>query len=106
MDILIPFLIVTTLVALSVPGVVVAVRALPPVQRLVDRGVKPWACDICSCFWITALLVFGLAAAVALLGADRWWIALAVAPPAYTLSLLLLRVVQAPHSAPPMPDLE
>jgi hypothetical protein len=86
-------------VSLGIPGVVLAVRKLPGVDTKVLAGVKPWACDVCMCFWVGAILTLE-AAAVA------WDLrVLAVAPPAYTLALLLLRVMQAPHGAPPPPDL-
>jgi hypothetical protein len=32
---------------------VIAVRKLPGVRTLVERGVKPWACDVCMAFWAT-----------------------------------------------------
>lgn len=92
-------LVLTTLaVALSVPGIVLAVRALPWVARKVDAGVKPWACDICSCFWITGALA--LAA-----GARDPWLVLC-AGPAYTGSLLLLSHMERPLNPPPGPPSE
>jgi hypothetical protein len=101
------FTFVMAMVSIAVPGVVVAVRALPPVERLVMRGVKPWACDICSCFWVTAIFVGGIALRAALReGWDGDWPSvLPVAAPSYTLSLLILRLVQAPQSGGFPPDL-
>lgn len=85
----------TLFTAMTVPGVVVAVRALPPIEREVDELKKPWACDICMCFWSTAILV--LFAAMVLWRAD----VLLVAGPAYPLSMVYLRFVQAPPIPPP-----
>lgn len=94
---MIDLLVWTALVALAIPGVVQAVRALPWVSRRVFENVKPWACDICMSFWIGALATIGAAA----LAHDLR--VLAVAPPAYTIALLVLRVLQAPHGeAPPL----
>lgn len=87
---MIPFL----FIALTVPGFVLAVRALPPVERLVFAGVKPWACDICSCFWST--VIWALIACPAF-----GYEALAAAPPAYTVSLAVLGFLSRPTTAPP-----
>ena len=94
---MIDLLVWTVLVACSIPGIVQAVRALPWVSQRVFENVKPWACDICMSFWIGAFVTSG-AAAIA-----HDLVVLAVAPPAYTLALLLLRALQAPHGeAPPL----
>jgi hypothetical protein len=85
-------------VALTVPGFVLAVRALPPVERLVLAGVKPWACDVCSTFWAT--LVWG---AVAWVVFGHW--ALVAVPPSYTIALWLLGELSRPATLPPPPDL-
>jgi hypothetical protein len=89
----------TVLVGLGIPGIVLAARALPWVDTRVLAGVKPWACDICMSFWTGAVLVLGAAAIAGALEV------LAVAPPAYTIALVVLRHLQAPHGAPPPPDL-
>lgn len=81
------------------PGIVTAFRALPMVQKLVDQGVKPWACDICMCFWTV-----GIPAAVAASIARDISVLLASGP-AYVIALLVIRLVQSPMSTPP-PDLE
>jgi hypothetical protein len=78
--------------AATVPGIVVAIRALPWVDPLVQNGVKPWACDICSCFWITAICAAALAA-----GSWNPTILLA-AGPGYTGALAVLRLLQQPQS--------
>lgn len=82
-------------VAFSVPGIVSAIRALPWVSRKVDEGVKPWACDICSCFWITALVAPWCAAF------EHDWRVAIVAAPGYTGALLVLRLLQQPAMPPP-----
>lgn len=86
-------------IGLSVPGFVSAVRALPSIEKLVFEGVKPWACDICSCFWSAA--VWTLLATAASQDPKT----LLAAGPGYTLSLLVLRLVQRPTSLPPPPGL-
>lgn len=93
------FALITLAIALTVPGVVVALRALPPVARRVLDGQKPWACNICMTFWTTAIATEVAAAAVG----D--WRVVWLAGPAYTIALVLLeRVVEAAPAAGP-PDL-
>ena len=80
--------------SLTVPGFVLAVRTLPWVDAKVLAGVKPWACDVCSCFWSTLLwspvvYYWGLEALLA-------------APPAYTVALALLGVLSRPPPLPPV----
>jgi len=84
-------------VALTVPGFVRAIRALPRVDGWVMAGVKPWACDICMCFWSTGLWV----SALAYLEADAHL--LLAAGPAYTVALNVLEYMQRPPagSGPP-----
>lgn len=51
-------LLVTILVAsLGAVGLTVAIRAVPPFSRWNEKGVKPWACDLCMSFWGTLLFV-------------------------------------------------
>ena len=95
--------IAAALVALTVPGFVRAVRALPAVDRRVMAGVKPWACDICMCFWSTGLWTAGLA----LLAHDPYL--MLACGPAYTVALNVLEFMQRPpagsepFAAPPGP---
>lgn len=89
---MIPFI----FIALTVPGFVLAVRALPQVDALVLAGVKPWACDVCSCFWST--LIWALVA-LPIFGLEALW----SAPPAYTVSLAVLGFLSRPP--PTGPDL-
>lgn len=42
--------------ALATYGFVRLLRAWGPIQRLVVRGTKPWACDVCLSFWIAGTL--------------------------------------------------
>lgn len=86
------------LVGVSVPGIVLAVRALPPVDRRVLAGQKPWACDVCMCFWATGLVATGLAWA--------FWNAtlLLACGPAYTLAMIVLGwMTRAPENFPEPP---
>lgn len=87
---MIPFL----FIVLTVPGFVLAVRALPWVDAKVMAGVKPWACDICSCFWATIL--WG-AIAGGVWGLDG----LLATPPAYVGTLVLLGYLSRPMTPPP-----
>lgn len=91
----------TAVVALTVPGFVRAVRALPFVDAWVMRGIKPWACDICMCFWSTGLWVSG----IALLLRDGH--VMLACGPAYTAALVVLEYMQRPPegSEPLMPPL-
>lgn len=94
------YLLVTLAIAATTPGVITAVRALPWVQKRVELGVKPWACNICSTFWTTAL-VAEISAIVM-----RDWHVLFLAGPAYTISLVVLeRLVEAPPGGGPPPEL-
>jgi hypothetical protein len=83
--------------ALTVPGFVLAVRTLPWVDARVLSGVKPWACDVCSCFWSTILwaplaaIVFGFDSLVAV-------------PPSYAASLVVLGFLSRPSAPPSFPD--
>lgn len=86
---------ITVAVALTVPGFVLAVRALPHVDKLVLAGVKPWSCDVCMCFWSTAL--FSVIAASWM----REPLYAACAGPAYTVALLILSHLQRPGDFPP-----
>lgn len=82
--------------ALTVPGFVLAVRALPWVERRVLDGVKPWACDVCSCFWSTLLwapVVYFAWGPEALLAA----------PPSYVASFVVLGYVSRPSAPPTFP---
>lgn len=88
-------LLAAVVIGVSVPGIVVAVRALPPVEKLVFAGTKPWACDICSCFWSVAIC------SCLLFVVFREPILLLAAGPAYTLSLFLLSRLQSAPSLPP-----
>jgi hypothetical protein len=86
----------TLLVGLGIPGVVLAIRKLSWIDALVLEGKRPWACDVCMSFWFGGIPLTLLAALVE--GDLR---VLAVAPPAFTIALALLRVLQAPHAPPP-----
>ena len=92
---MLPLFLATLFIAFTVPGVVLALRALPWVARRVQAGVKPWVCDICMCFWTTALVAECTAVGV------RDWRFLLCAGPAYTLSLFFLSVLERPAAAYP-----
>lgn len=89
-------LLVTAAIALTVPGFVLAVRALPWVSRQVEAGIKPWACDICMCFWSTGALALAVAA---WLGGEL----VLCAGPAYTVALIVISHMERPTTPPPIP---
>lgn len=77
-------------------GVVLALRALPWVQKAIMARTKPWACDICMGFWTTGILALGLGAYDMKL--------LLVAGPAYPFALWILRKLQEPAALPPLEE--
>ncbi len=84
------------LLGATAAGMTAAVRRVPSINRRVQAEQRPWACDICMCFWTTALL--GAGAAVA-----RWDPVLVVCcGPAYPWSLWVLRKITDPIGPPPM----
>lgn len=94
----IAFLALTAYLALTVPGVVLALRALPPIARRTEAGIKPWSCDICMCFWTTAFLALCVA------WDERSYALLYAAGPAYTVALGILGFLERPMTFPPLPD--
>lgn len=99
---MLPYIYAWVFVALTAPGVIVAIRALPWVERKMMAGVKPWACDICMSFWTVAWLC---SIAAALLGDWRFCF---TAGPAYSSVLWLLGQLQKsqpPPGAIPLPPL-
>lgn len=88
---------ISVAIALTVPGFVLAVRALPHVDKLVLAGVKPWSCDVCMCFWSTALFSVIAASWV------REPLYAACAGPAYTLALIVLSYLER---APEFPSVD
>lgn len=86
-------------VGLSAAGMVVAVRALPPVQRAIFARKKPWACDVCMSFWATGLC----ALVVGYLRGPEYIFA---AGPAYPLTLWTLAKLSSPQNPPQLPPLQ
>jgi len=89
------FVLVTAAIAFTVPGFVFAVRALPFIDAMVVKGIKPWSCDICMSFWSTG--GFALAAA------SQDPRLLLCAGPAYTIALIVLSFMERPAAMPPIP---
>lgn len=87
-------------IAPTAAGFIIALRALPWVERLVWARKKPWACDICMSVWST-LLFGGLLSA-----AMRDPLALSSCGPAYAGCMFVLRLLTEPRGAPPLPELE
>ncbi len=92
MSTVLPYLFACAFVALTAPGIIVAVRALPWVEQKMLAGIRPWACDICMSFWTVAVIV------AAITGPFGWRYAF-VAGPAYSICLWILGVLQ--QSLPP-----
>jgi hypothetical protein len=88
----------TLFIAFTVPGVVLALRALPWIAARVQAGVKPWVCDICMCFWTTALVAEAVS-----IGVGNWRFVIC-AGPAYTLALFFIGVLERPTTLPPPPE--
>ena len=84
------------LLGATAAGCTAAVRRLPPIDRRVQAAKKPWACDICMCFWTTVLL--GTVAAAA----SQDPILVVCCGPAYPWSLWVLRKITDPVGPPPM----
>lgn len=99
---MLPYLFACAFVALTAPGFIVALRALPWAERQMMAGIRPWACDICMSFWTVAALCTALA------GVFGWRYAV-VAGPAYSVCLGVLGVLQRslpPPMAEAVPPLE
>jgi hypothetical protein len=90
-------LVVTLAIALTVPGFIFAVRALPWVDRQVKAAIKPWVCDICMSFWGTVIFTL-----LAVHLAHNLWLLLC-AGPAYTLAMIILSFMERPTSMPAIP---
>lgn len=87
------------IVALTVPGFVRAVRAIPAIDRRALAGQKPWACDVCMCFWSTGIWTFVVSTVLQ----DRHLVL--ACGPAYTIAMwILAKTTEAPVGA--MPTLE
>ena len=80
------------LVALSAASIVPVVRALPGVQGWVQRGIKPWACDLCMSFWST---IFTTTVWMRVAGLP-WY----VGWPAFAVAFAVVRFNGAPTSSP------
>ncbi len=92
---MLPGILTCAFVALTAPGFIVALRALPTIERRMMAGLKPWACDVCMSFWTVATFT---TIAAGVLGD---WRLLVIAGPAYTVCLGLLGPLQRSHTTPP-----
>ena len=92
-----PVLLHAIVIGATAAGLVFAARTLAPVARWVDRGIKPWACDVCASFWATVLCALVYAGIL-------WDIhSLLSAGPAYILSYGAVRTLSGPTGLPPPP---
>jgi hypothetical protein len=57
-------LILTPLAWWGVVGSVCVVRALPLVAEWTNKGIKPWACDLCMSFWTSVAALAALSTAL------------------------------------------
>ena len=84
-------------------GATVLIRVLPPIIPLVERGLKPWACDFCMSFWLVLLGCAALPLVAKALGCEVLapvvWLS---GPAAYGLALLVLRRLTDPIGPPPV----
>ena len=80
------------LVGMSAAAIPPIVRALPPIQEWTQRGIKPWACDLCMSFWSTVVMT-------------AVWCALGVLPiaglPAFVVTFAIVRFNSEPIGPPP-----
>jgi hypothetical protein len=60
---LLELLIAVPLVAATAVGIATAARHAPIIRGWNERGVKPWACDLCMSFWMTLVVA----------AAGAWW---------------------------------
>ncbi len=83
-------------------GATALIRVLPLVVPLLERGVKPWICDFCMCFWLVlagAIAVPFLATALHYtISARAIWFG---APAGYAVALFVLRKLTDPIGPPP-----
>lgn len=84
-------------------GSTVLIRVLPGIYRLVEKGMKPWACDKCMSFWLILFAVAGIPT----LGNEvlryplSHTVFLLAGPAAYAVSLFMLRALTEPMGPPP-----
>ena len=68
------------LTAATSVGLALVLRQVYPVSAWNERGIKPWACDLCLTFWLTGLCC-GWGAVVELERLWAWMPAFALAYP-------------------------
>lgn len=80
-------------VGLSSAGATVVIRQAPFIHGWTQKGIKPWACDICMTFWMTliATSVLEFRGHAALLA----WLA------SYSIGKFALRKLTDPEGVPP-----
>jgi hypothetical protein len=87
------------LLALTVVSIVSTLRALGPIRKLVERGTKPWSCDVCLGFWTTLIAsIVGciIASTVDRQGARPFLELAIVILPAHGLALMILSRLRPP----------
>jgi hypothetical protein len=85
-------------------GTIEAIRQAPGIRDLNERGVKPWACDLCMSFWMTLLIAIVAAFLPEQLELGRLWAWMPSFAVAYS---WLTRVTPAPPDGggfPGLPD--
>jgi hypothetical protein len=84
------------ILALTVVSIVSLLRALGPIRRMVERGTKPWSCDVCLSFWVTLAAACATYFLLVALGSPvEPQMALAILP-AQGLALLILSRIRPP----------
>lgn len=86
-------LLMALLVGLSSAGLTIVVRHAPFIRGWVERGIKPWACDVCMTFW--GVLIF--TAALQLKEPQALWVWFV----SYTIGKYSLRKLTDPEGVPP-----
>lgn len=98
-------LVVAIIVAsLGSVGLTVAIRVVRPVSTWNEKGIKPWACDLCMSFWGTLAFcsVQTATGATMVEAALAWMPAFAVA--FWTIQRIVPEPMGGPPIDPPSPD--
>ena len=94
---LLTILVAAVVLGMSAAALPPITRALPFVQSWTERGIKPWACDLCMSFWSTAIMT-------------AFWSAMGVPAlaglPAFVVTFAVVRFNSEPIGPPPdLPEL-
>ena len=85
---------------------VIVLRKLPGIRGLVERGVKPWACDACSASWLTLFWRLDALDGSRLWDWTGWFAFLGVTAALAGAAYLLLRAYRVAEARFGLPDLD